>query len=88
MMTIGPKPKPIQTGATIHSLCVTHGPLRTYKLFVRTYGGKSDKDLDTKHQNIATLQNWVNLYDIMLDKFKGKGHCITMDSASWVISWH
>jgi len=26
-MTVGPEPKPIQTGATIHSLCVTHGPL-------------------------------------------------------------
>jgi hypothetical protein len=24
-ITIGPEPKPIRTGATIHSLCVTHG---------------------------------------------------------------
>ena len=66
---------------TLHSLCVTKGPLRTYKLFVRAYGGKTDEDLDTKHQNTATLQKWVNLYGIMLDKFKGKGHCVTMDSA-------
>ena len=30
---------------------------------------------------IVTLQKWVNLYDIMIDNFKGKGHCVTMDSA-------
>ena len=78
---IGPEPKTSRTGATIHSLSVTCKPLRTYKLFVRTYGGKSDEDLDTNHQNIVTLQKWVNLYNIMLDKFKGKRHCVTMDSA-------
>ena len=33
-MTVGPEPKPIMTGATMHTLCVTHGPLSTYKLFV------------------------------------------------------
>ena len=54
-MTIGPEPKPIRTGMTLH-LCVTKGPLRTYKLFVRVYGGKSDEDLNTKHNNTATLQ--------------------------------
>ena len=80
-MTIGPEPKPIRTGATIHSLCVTHGPLRAYKHFVRVYGGKSDGDLETKHQNTATLQKWVNLYNIMLHSFKGAGRCVTMDSA-------
>ena len=72
MMVIGPEPKPIQTGATIYILCVIHGPLRTYKLFVRTYGGESYEDLDTKYQNTATLQKRVNLYDIMLDNFKVK----------------
>ena len=71
-MTIGSEPKPIRTGMTLHSLCVTHGSLRTYKLFVRAYGGKIYEDLNTKHQNIATLQKWINLYDIMLDKFKGE----------------
>ena len=35
---IGPEPKPIRTGLTLHSLCVTKGPLRTHKLFVRAYG--------------------------------------------------
>ena len=37
-MTVGPEPKPIRTGATLHSLCITHGPLRAFKLFVRVYG--------------------------------------------------
>ena len=37
-MTMGPEPKPIRTGATLHTLCVTKGALRTYKLFVRAYG--------------------------------------------------
>ena len=60
MISIGPDP--IHAGLAIHSLCVTHGlPLRTYKLFVRVYRGKTDEDLDTKHQNTATLQKWVNL---------------------------
>ena len=80
-MTIGPEPNPIPTGATIHLLCVTLGPLRTYKLFVRVYGGRSDGNLETKHQNTATLQKWVILYNTMLCSFKGAGRCVTMDSA-------
>ena len=85
-MTIGPEVKTICTGLTLHSLCVTQGPLRTYKLFVRAYRGraykgKSDEDLDVKHNNTATLQKWISLYDIMLDTFKGQGHCVTMDFA-------
>ena len=36
-ITIGPEPKPIRTDATMHSMCVTDGPLETYKLHVRTY---------------------------------------------------
>ena len=80
-MTIGPEPKPICTGLTLHSLCVTNVPLRTYKLFVRAYGGKTYEDLNINHNNTATLQKWVNLYDVMLENFKGKGHCVTIDSA-------
>ena len=45
-MTQGPEPKPIRTGATLHSLCVTEGKLSTYELFVRVYGGKQDGDLN------------------------------------------
>ena len=81
LMTIGPEPKPICMGLTLHSLCVTHGPLlRTYKLFVRAYRGKTDEDLEVKHNNTANLQKWVSLYNTMLDNFKGEGHCVTMDS--------
>ena len=80
-MTIGPEPKPIRTGLTLHSLCVMKGPLSTYKLFVRAYGVKSDEDLNTNHNNTATFQKWVNPYDNMLENFKGKVHYVTMDSA-------
>ena len=44
-ITMGPEPKPIRTIATMNSLCVTKGSLATYELHVRTYGGKSDKNL-------------------------------------------
>ena len=77
----GPEPKPIQTGATLHTLCVTHGPLSTYKVYARVYGGAKDEDLsNTKHANTSNLQKWVNLYNLMLSLFKGKGRCVTMDS--------
>ena len=55
-MTVGPEPKPIRTGATLHSLCVTHGPLKTFKLFVRAYGGASDMDLDVVHKNVQNTK--------------------------------
>ena len=74
-------PKPIRTGATVHSLCVTKGPLRTYKLFVRVYGGKHDGELNNHHPNTATLLKFVTLYSIMVASFMGKGHCLVMDSA-------
>ena len=44
-MTTGPEPKPIRTGATLHTLCVTRGEMVGFKLFVRAYGGKTDEDL-------------------------------------------
>ena len=81
MMTVGPEPKPIRTGATLHTLCITEGPLSSYKLFARVYGGKSDGDLNKETENASTLQKWINLYNIMLHQFKGKGRGVTMDSA-------
>ena len=86
-MTIGREPKPIRTGVITYSLCVTPGPLRTYKLFVRAYEGKSDEDLKIRYYDIATLQKWVNVYDIMLDNFNEEGHCVAMDSAYMSIDW-
>ena len=80
-ITIGPEPKPIRTGATIHSMCVTFGALATYKLHCRVYGGKHDEGLNHVGNNTATMQKWVNLYDEMFDAFKGLGMCCTMDSA-------
>ena len=75
VMIIGPETKPIRTGLTLHSLRIIHGLLRTYKLFVRAYRGKTDEDLEIMHNNTVTLQKWVNLYDIMLDKQKGRPLC-------------
>jgi hypothetical protein len=42
------------TGATLHTVCVTNGPLRTYKLFARTYGGKGDEDINRHHKHTVT----------------------------------
>ena len=81
MITCGPEPKPIRTGATLHTLCVTHGPLATFKLHARVYGGAKDDDLDGIHDHTSNLQKWVNLYDRILKPFKGMGRCVTMDSA-------
>ena len=80
VLTIGPEPQPIHAGLTIHFLCITRVPPRTYKIFIRIYRGKSNEDLEVKHQNTATLHKWVNLYKNILDKFKRKGQCVTMDS--------
>ena len=52
-MTISPEPKPIQTGATLHTVCVTDGPLSTYKLSAaRVYGGKYNQDIDKHSQHV------------------------------------
>jgi hypothetical protein len=80
-MTVGPEPKPIRTGATLHTVCVTEGPLSTYKLFARTYGGKTDEDMNKRNEHTVTKLKMVSLYDFILDPFKNKGHCVVMDSA-------
>jgi hypothetical protein len=36
VMTIGPEQKPIQTGATLHTVCVTHGPRLIYSSIMGT----------------------------------------------------
>jgi hypothetical protein len=69
-MTIGPEPKPIQTGAKLHTVCVTNGPLSTYKLFARVYGGKSDEDINVHNEHTATKLKMVSLYNLMLHPFK------------------
>ena len=80
-ITQGPEPKPIRTGATLHSLCVTKGRLATYKLFVRVFGGKHDADLNRRHPYTSSVLKFVSLYSIMLQSFTGRGHCLVMDSA-------
>jgi hypothetical protein len=80
----GPDLTPICTGATIHSLAITHSDLSSYKVHVRVFvGGATVRDLDKMNDNTVTTQKWVNmlLLLLMLDSFKNNGHCITMDSA-------
>jgi hypothetical protein len=55
-LTIGPEPKPIQTGATLHSLTVLFCILAGYKLHAHTFGGRSDGDLGMRHKNCKTIQ--------------------------------
>ncbi len=81
LITQGPEPKLVCTGATMHTICVTDGPLAMYKLHAWTFGGKTDGDLQFRHINTITMQKWVNLMLVLLSNFKGKSHCITMDSA-------
>ena len=73
MMTCGPKPKSIRTGATLNTLCITNGPLATFKVHARVYGGANDDYLQGIHKYAPNLQNWINLYNLMLQPFKGKG---------------
>ena len=74
IMTIGPEPKPIRTGSTLHSLAVTFGILAGYKLHARTFGGRSDGDLDMRHENVETIQKWINLMSIMIDESRARGN--------------
>ena len=67
-MTIGPEPRPIRTGATLHTLAVTYGMLAGYKLHVRTFGGRSDGNLGMRHKNCETIQKWINLMSKMIDE--------------------
>ena len=80
-LTQGPEPKPVCTGATMHTICMTDGPLATNKLHARTFGGKTDNNLQSRHINVVMMHTWVNFVSPLLDNFKGKGHCVTMDSA-------
>jgi hypothetical protein len=79
-ITQGPNPKPIWTGATTHSLAITHGDLALYKVHVRVFGGKMYGDLGKTKDNTVTIQKWVNFLSVMLDTFKNNGYCVTMDS--------
>ena len=53
----------------------------TYKLQCCVCGGRYDEGLDYVHENTTSTQKWVNLYNEMLAEFKGRGMCLTMDSA-------
>ncbi len=74
MMTIGPEPKPIRTGATLHSLAVSLCILAGYKR-------KSDGKLGMRHKNCEMIQKRINLMLKMINEYKDEGRYVTMDSA-------
>jgi hypothetical protein len=61
LITQGPHPKPICTGATIHLLAIHHGDLPLYKVHVCVFGEATDGDLGKENDNTVTTQKWVNL---------------------------
>ena len=56
-ITQGPEPKPVRTGATMHTVFVVDGPLATYKLHSQTFGGKTDEDLQSRHVNTVMTRS-------------------------------
>ena len=81
-ITCGLEPKPIQTGATLHSLTIADGPLAGYTLHAHTFGGKNGGNLGMLHDNCNTIQQWwINLMSIMIDEYTENGQYTTMDSA-------
>lgn len=53
--------KPIQMGATLHSIAVTRGKPIFYKLYARTYGGASDDNIQGWHEHTAKEPKFCNL---------------------------
>ena len=49
-------------------------------MFASVYGGKGNEDINVHNEHIATKVKIVSLYDLMLDPFKYRGHCVVMDS--------
>jgi hypothetical protein len=71
-MTIGPEPNPVPTGDTLHTVCITEGPLSVY-------GGKSDEDINVHNPHSVTKLKMVLFYNFMLESFKHEGHCVVND---------
>ena len=53
----------------------------------RTYGGRSDEDINKHNEHTVTKLKLVSFYDFMLDPFKHKGHSVLMDSAYIPSGW-
>ena len=84
-MTVRPEPRPIFTGATLHTICITEeGTPRTYTRYLL---GCMMVNLMKISMYIMSKPyhnySWwmVSLYDLMLHPFKHKGHCVASDSA-------
>ena len=51
-----------------------------YKVFARVYGGKADMELKKTNDYTKSALVWINLFDKILDPYKGKGHNIVCNS--------
>jgi hypothetical protein len=73
-MTVGPEPKLIRTGATLHTVCITNGPLSTYKLFARVYSGRSDQDINKHDKRILSLNSrWYHCMILCMNHSSTRG---------------
>ena len=52
-----------------------------YKLYAQTYGGASDGGIQDRHEHTQNEAKFVNLFDMMLSNFFGRGYHVTCDSA-------
>ena len=82
-ITIGPDPKPIHTGETLHSLAVMQGKLllQFYKLYARTYDGKHDNDYRAViHIRLGSRSLLIYLISCYHCFVGTKGHYVTRES--------
>jgi len=52
-----------------------------YQRYAQTYGGTSDGTIQGRHEHTQNEAKFVNLFDMMLSNFFGKGHHVMCDSA-------
>ena len=45
------------------------------------YSGQGDTELKVIHENTSSTLIWINLFNWLLEPFKGKGHSVVCDSA-------
>jgi hypothetical protein len=86
-ITCGPEPKPVRTGATAHTVCVTNGKFARFLLAWRIYGGRNDEGLSAPVSGSQGRGKWIQLFDELVKPWYGKGHIVTMDSAYMSEKW-
>ena len=66
---------------TIHSMCMTKGPLVTCMLHIRVYGDTTYEDIKTMTITVGTQQVFINLLEIFLKPVMGHRCVCTIDFA-------